>query len=514
MKKQPFHPPLLLCILDGFGLSDRTEGNAIKAANTPVLDGLLATCPHSKMMTHGPFVGLPEGQMGNSEVGHMNLGAGRVVLQNLERIQRDLDNGALAKSAPYKAALADLNKSRAIHMFGLLSDGGVHSHMDHAAALAAELDKLDKPVYIHAILDGRDTPPRDAKKQLPDFLKKIKGLKNVKIADVCGRFYAMDRDKRWDRTQAAYDMYTQGHAAFEGVDILAALASAHVRGEDDEFVQTTALPPLKDGGTVQNGDALFFFNFRADRMRQIVRTFIDAELTDMPRAMRPKLTTVITMTEYDSTFDGRVRVMFAPELHRNLLGEILAQEGKRQLRIAETEKYAHVTFFFNGGRDEPYNGEDRILVPSPKVRTYDLQPEMSLPELTDKLVAAIESKQYDFIVCNVANGDMVGHSGIMEAGIAAVEAIDTFLDKVLLAVKRAGGEAMITADHGNIEEMLDDKGGRSTQHSTNPVPFIYVGRTGAKVKDGRLADVAPTVLTLMGLPIPMDMDGSCLVSFS
>jgi 2,3-bisphosphoglycerate-independent phosphoglycerate mutase len=513
MKTSPLKGPLLLCILDGFGLSDRTQGNAIAAARTPTLDTLMATCPHASMFTHGPYVGLPEGQMGNSEVGHLNLGAGRVVLQHLERIQRDLDSGAFVASAPFQEALPQLQAARAIHLFGLLSDGGVHSHMGHAAALARALDPLGRPVYLHLILDGRDTPPRDAKNQVPAFMESVKDLKNLHFADVCGRFYAMDRDKRWERTQAAYDLYTQGIAPFHTPDVVAAIAAAHARGEDDEFAQPTALPALAQGGTVQDGDALFFFNFRADRMRQLVSAFISDTLPDLPRAARPTPSVVLTMTEYDSTFAARVRVMVRPEVHRNLLGEVLAQEGKRQLRIAETEKYAHVTFFFNGGREEPLRGEDRILIPSPKVRTYDLQPEMSLPEVTEKLVAAIESSQYDFIVCNVANGDMVGHTGVWEAGIAAVEAIDGFLNRVTVALRRAGGEALITADHGNIEEMLDPEGNRSTQHSTNPVPFIYYGRTGAVVKDGRLADVAPTVLTLMGLPIPREMDGRCLVSF-
>ncbi len=515
MKNTPAKGPILLCILDGFGLNPQTEGNAIAQAKTPTYDQLMATAPHSELLTHGPHVGLPEGQMGNSEVGHMNLGAGRAILQNLERISRDLSDGAFAQSQAYKNALPKLESSRAIHLFGLVSDGGVHSHLTQALMLAKELDKIGKPIYLHIILDGRDTAPRAAKQQLPDFLAKAANIKNLHIADVCGRFYAMDRDKRWERTTAAYNMYTQGKAAFDGgADAMAALAAAHVRDEDDEFIQPTALPALKEGGTVQDGDALVFFNFRADRMRQLVAAFTQDDLDDMPRDVRPKLATVLTMTEYDKALGDDVEVMFGPQLIRNLLGEIVALEGKRQLRIAETEKYAHVTFFFNGGREEPFQGEDRILVPSPKVRTYDLQPEMSLPELTNKLVAAIESGTYDLIVCNVANGDMVGHSGILDAGIKAVEAIDVFLDKTLTALKLAGGQALITADHGNIEEMTDQTGARSTQHSTNPVPFIYVGQNKATVKNGKLADIAPTILTLMDIPIPMDMDGTCLVTFS
>ena len=511
---KPFPGPLVLCILDGFGERPIPEGNAIAAAHTPTLDWLHANAACSRLLTHGGAVGLPEGQMGNSEVGHMNLGAGRVLQQHLERIQTDMGAGRFEEMPNWQKFFRKAIKCRTIHLFGLVSDGGVHSHMDHAIGLAKLLSPHVGQVYIHAILDGRDTAPKTAESQLPAFAARLSGLKNVNIASICGRFYAMDRDNRWERTQKAFRMYTLGEAAYRANTVEDAIAAAYARGETDEFVEPTALPPLEQGGMVQDGDGLFFFNFRADRMRQIVRTFIDdSRFEAFTRAKIITPAVVGTMTEYDATFKGRVIVMYPPGKPPGMLGEIISKAGLKQLRIAETEKYAHVTFFFNGGEEKPYKGESRILIPSPKVRTYDLQPQMSLPELTEAMLAAIKDGKFDLIVCNIANGDMVGHTGIFEAGVKAVEAIDLALGRMCDAVMESGGELIVTADHGNVEEMTTPDGHTSTNHSLNPVPFIYLGRP-ATVQDGALCDVAPTILTLLDLPTPPDMTGQCLVTFT
>jgi 2,3-bisphosphoglycerate-independent phosphoglycerate mutase len=501
--------PLVLCILDGVGLNPRTEGNAVKAARTPTLDRLFATCPHAQLLTHGPAVGLPEGQMGNSEVGHLNLGAGRVLLQPLERVETDLHNGAFAARSQVKKLLTDLAPSRAVHLFGLVSEGGVHSHMGHLLGIAKVVSALGKPIYVHAILDGRDTAPRAAADQVAAFAAQLAAVPNTHLADLCGRFYAMDRDKRWERTSAAYALYTEGTAPFHAAEVASGIAAAYARDEGDEFVQATTLAATAHG-TVRDGDGVVFCNFRADRMRQLVRAFTDPAFDGFARARTPKLTTVATLTEYDATFAGKVTVLYPSETYPNLFAEIVSKAGLTQHRLAETEKYAHVTFFFNGGHEDPYPGETRTLIPSPKVRTYDLQPEMSLPAVTDAFEAAVANGT-DVIIVNVANGDMVGHTGNFAAGVKAVEAIDAFLTRAVATVAAKGGHLIITADHGNVEEMTDPAGATSTAHSLNPVPILYVGAPGLTLRNGRLCDVAPTLLALLGLPVPPEMEGLCLL---
>jgi len=493
---KPFKGPLVLCVLDGFGENPSHHGNAIAAAHTPNLDRLYQTYPRSLLRTDGEAVGLPEGQMGNSEVGHTNLGAGRITHQPLEQIKIDMTSGAFIEKDTFKAFMKQALSAHKLHLVGMVSDGGVHSHIEHLIGLAQILNLVGKPTYIHAITDGRDTAPDAAASQIPLFEAAIKPLNNVKIADICGRFYAMDRDKRTERTAAAFALYTKGEAAHTAPDATKAVKAAHLREETDEFITPTLLDAA---GKIEAGDAVLFFNFRADRMRQIVKAFIDKGGLSLA-----------TMTDYDETFGNHVTVLYPPRTLENTLGEVIAKKGGTQLRIAETEKYAHVTFFFNGGLEAPFTGEDRIMVPSPKVRTYDLQPEMSLSELGEKLFAAIRSQKYDVIICNVANGDMVGHTGVFAAAVKAVEAIDSFLGGLEHALKDAGGEAFITAGHGNVENMLDADGNPATAHSTLPVPLFYLGRKGA-LKNGRLCDVAPTMLYALGQPQPKEMTGKCLL---
>lgn len=502
--------PLVLLILDGFGHSDDSEHNAIHAANTPVWDKLWAERPHTLIQTSGMAVGLPEGQMGNSEVGHMTLGAGRVVYQNFTRINKAIEDGDFFRNPAYTAAVDKaVANNGAVHIMGLLSEGGVHSHEDHIVAMATlAAQRGARRIYLHAFLDGRDTPPRSAEPSLVRLAQVCDSLGCARISTLAGRYFAMDRDQRWDRTRAVYDLLTQGRAEYTAADAVAALHAAYERGENDEFVAPTR---VGEAAPVADGDALIFMNFRPDRARQLTRAFTEADFSGFPREATPTLADLVMTTEYAG--DIAASCAFPPENLHNSLGEYLAELGKTQLRIAETEKYAHVTFFFSGGREQPYPGEERILVKSPDVATYDLQPEMSAPEVTDKLVAAIQSGQFDTIICNYANGDMVGHTGVFEAAVKAVEALDECVSRVVDAALAAGGEVLITADHGNVEEMFDGESGQvSTQHSTLPVPFVYVGERRLSLRDGgSLADVAPTMLALMDLPQPEEMTGHSLV---
>ncbi|MCQ3829022.1 2,3-bisphosphoglycerate-independent phosphoglycerate mutase [Microbulbifer elongatus] len=505
--------PLVLLILDGFGHSEHSEHNAIAAAKSPVWDQIWASRPKTLIDTSGMAVGLPDGQMGNSEVGHMTLGAGRVVYQNFTRINKAIEDGDFFKNPAYTAAVDKaIANDGAVHIMGLASEGGVHSHDDHIVAMATlAAQRGAKAVYIHAFTDGRDTPPRSAETPLARLTQVCDALGTARIASIAGRYFAMDRDNRWERVQPVYDLITQGKAEQQADSALAALEAAYARDENDEFVAPTLIgepAPLSDG------DALIFMNFRPDRARQLTRAFTEADFDGFERAATPKLADFVMTTEYASSIDAACA--FPPEAMVNSFGEYLQNQNKTQLRIAETEKYAHVTFFFSGGREEPYNGEERILIKSPDVATYDLQPEMSAPEVTDKLVAAIESGKFDAIICNYANGDMVGHTGVFEAAVKAVEALDGCVDRVTKAALAAGGEVLITADHGNVEEMFDAGSGQvSTQHSTLPVPFVYVGERDVTMRDGgSLADVAPTMLALMGLPQPVEMNGEPLVKIN
>ncbi|MGQ9424971.1 2,3-bisphosphoglycerate-independent phosphoglycerate mutase [Gilvimarinus sp. F26214L] len=507
--------PLVLIVIDGFGYSAESKYNAIAAAKTPVWDALWQNGPKTLINTSGMAVGLPEGQMGNSEVGHMTLGAGRVVYQSYTRINKAIEDGSFATNPVYLDAIDKAaSQGKAVHILGLLSPGGVHSHEDHLVAmikLAAA--RKAQHIYLHAFLDGRDTPPRSAAASLQKAEEAFAEAGHGRIASITGRFYAMDRDNRWDRVQAAYDLLVDGKADYRADSAGQGLAAGYDRGENDEFLKPTAIAGSDDReATVQDGDAVIFMNFRPDRARQLTRAFTEKGFAEFP-ARQPQLAAFVQTTEYSADIDAPVA--FPPQDLANSMGEYLARNGKTQLRIAETEKYAHVTFFFSGGQEELYEGEDRILVPSPKVATYDLQPEMSAPEVTDKLVAAIESRKYDTIICNYANCDQVGHTGIFEAAVQAVEAVDQSLDRVLTAISAVGGEALITADHGNVEVMFDDASGQAmTQHTTLPVPLVYAGeRELSLAEGGSLADIAPTMLALMGLPQPAEMTGRNLASF-
>ncbi len=502
--------PILLLILDGWGHRDEAAHNAIAQARAPNWRRLLAECPHTLVDTHGQFVGLPDGQMGNSEVGHMNIGSGRIVYQDLTRIDAAIADGSFYDNAALVGACAAARRGGGtLHVLGLVSPGGVHSHERHVHAL---LDLAARHgvgrVAVHAFLDGRDTPPRSAEPSLRALADQCAALGNARIATVSGRYYAMDRDQRWDRVKLAYDAIAQAQAPFHAGDAIAALHDAYARGENDEFVKPTVI----DGGAkVAAGDAIVFMNFRADRARELSHAFVEPGFSGFERRAAA-LSAFVTLTEYEQGL-AATAIAYPPQSMHDTLGEYLASLGLTQLRIAETEKYAHVTFFFSGGREAPFAGEERILVPSPKVATYDLQPEMSCPELTDRLVEAIGSKRFDFIVCNIANPDMVGHTGIEAAAIAAVEAVDVALGRLDEAIRAAGGEMLISADHGNLEQMLDENGVPHTQHTVGPVPLVYVGRR-ATLHRGALRDLAPTVLALMGLPQPAEMSGRSLVEFA
>jgi 2,3-bisphosphoglycerate-independent phosphoglycerate mutase len=507
----PAPRPALLCILDGWGWRpDHAADNAIAAAATPNYTRLLAECPHALLATSGGAVGLPKGQMGNSEVGHMNIGAGRVVAQDLPRIDVAIEDGSLARR-PVLLALIDKAKAagRAVHIMGLLSPGGVHSHQDQIAALVRIISEAGVPVFVHAFLDGRDTPPKSARGFVEKFLKDIDGLAGVRLATLSGRYYAMDRDKRWDRVEKAYNAIIDA-AGRRFDDAASALDASYAGGVTDEFVLPCI---LGDYAGVEEGDALLFANFRADRAREISTSLLDKSFDGFPRTRVARFGAAAGLTEYSDALKPLMASVFPPEDVRETLGEVIAEHQLKQLRIAETEKYAHVTFFLNGGREDQFAGEDRILVPSPKVATYDHKPEMSAYQVTDKLEEAIASGKYDLIVCNYANPDMVGHTGVMAAAVKAVDTIDECLGRLRLALEKAGGLMLLTADHGNIEMMQDPQTHEPhTAHTTLDVPVIVFGApAGVGVKNGRLADVAPTMLDLMGLDKPALMTGHSLL---
>lgn len=510
----PRPKPVVLMILDGWGHRDDPADNALAQADLPHWRALLASCPHTLIHTEGRHVGLPDGQMGNSEVGHMNLGAGRIVYQDLTRIDAAIDDGSFfANAGLRRACQAGIDAGGTLHVMGLLSPGGVHSHERHILAMLEMAARMGVPrVAVHAFLDGRDMPPKSARPSLEALQAKCAALGSASgvemhVASVGGRYYAMDRDQRWERVRLAWDAIVEAQAAHRAPDALAALDAAYARGETDEFVA----PTVVDGARpMADGDAVVFMNFRADRARQLTAAFVDPAF-DGFRARRPALSCFMCLTEYDARLPAPVA--FAPDDLAHTFGEVLAVNGLTQLRIAETEKYAHVTFFFSGGREAPFAGEERILVPSPKVATYDLQPEMSCPEVTAKLVDAIAARRYDAIVCNIANPDMVGHTGDLQAAIRAAEAVDQALGAVAAAVREAGGALLVTADHGNLEMMRDPATGQPhTAHTVGPVPLLYVGaRAGATLRSGgALRDVAPTLLDLLGLPQPPEMTGRSL----
>ena len=507
-----------LIILDGYGI-ESSESSAIQAANTPVWDALLAENPNARIKTSGLAVGLPDGQMGNSEVGHMNIGAGRIVYQNFTRISKAIEDGDFFKNdvlvtAIDKAVAAD----KAVHITGLLSPGGVHSHEEHIfALLEMAVQRGAKKLFVHAILDGRDMPPRSAAPSIQNTEAKLAELGVGSIATVAGRYYTMDRDNRWDRVQKSYDAMTLGKAEYTTQSALEALESAYARDENDEFVPATVITndSGKPLGVIAEGDAVICANFRPDRAREITRAFTEKSFSGFERKSAPELSAYVMMTQYASDIDAACA--YPPAQISNDLGEYLSNKGKTQLRIAETEKYAHVTFFFNGGQEEVYAGEDRILVPSPDVATYDLKPEMSAPEVTEKLCEAIRSGKYDLIVCNFANGDMVGHTGKFDAAVKACEVVDDSVRQVLEALREVNGEALITADHGNVELMVNPETGQPhTSHTNWPVALIYDGPKNASLtlEDGALCDLAPTLLDLMQVDKPVEMTGRSLASFT
>ena len=505
--------PVVLLILDGWGHREDPADNALALADLPNWRRLWAERPHTLIHTEGRHVGLPDGQMGNSEVGHMNLGAGRIVYQDLTRVDAAIEDGSFFANAELRAACAAAKASGGtLHVMGLLSPGGVHSHEQHLFAMLDLAAREGVPrVAMHAFLDGRDTPPRSAEASLRALQARCDALGNARIATVGGRYFAMDRDKRWDRLRRAWDAIVDAQAERHAPDALTALADAYARGENDEFVAPTVI----DGDApIRDGDAVVFMNFRADRARQITAAFVDPAFDGFDAGVRrPALSRFVCLTEYDARLPAPLA--FAPDDLQNTLGETLAAHGLTQLRIAETEKYAHVTFFFSGGREDMYAGEERILIPSPKVATYDLQPEMSCPELTAKLVDAIASGRFDVIVCNIANPDMVGHTGDLQAAILAAQAVDLAIGAVDAAVRTAGGALLVTADHGNLEMMRDPETGQPhTAHTVGPVPFVYVGtREDARLRSGgALRDVAPTMLDLLGLPQPAEMSGRSLLA--
>ena len=506
--------PVLLIVLDGFGYREACDDNAICQARKPHWNFLWQTCPHTTIDASEKWVGLPRNQMGNSEVGHMNIGAGRVVFQDYTKIENAIETGEFFANPALSKAVA-IGREKALHVLGLVSPGGVHSHESQIHAMLRMAAKAGvKNLYVHAFLDGRDTPPRSAQPSLVALDRLYSELGIGRTASICGRYYAMDRDQRWERVIEAYDLITAGTAAFEASSAVEGLRSAYERGESDEFVKATAIVP--SGGSpihISDGDAVIFMNFRADRARELTVALTSASFEGFPRARKPALGYFCTLTTYGEDF-GQLSAAFPPQSIANGFGEYIAKQGLKQLRIAETEKYAHVTYFFNGGVETPYPGEDRILVPSPKVATYDLKPEMSAREVTDKLVAAIQARKYDAIVCNYANGDMVGHTGNLEAAKQAIEVLDECIGRVVTAMKAIDGEVLITSDHGNAEMMADPKTHQAhTAHTLNVVPLLYVGRKARVADGGALQDVAPTLLAMMGLPRPPEMTGKPLVSF-
>ena len=501
--------PAVLLILDGWGYRAESEDNAIALAELPAWRRLLAECPNTLIHTEGRFVGLPDGQMGNSEVGHMNIGAGRIVYQDLTRVDAAIEDGSFADNAELLAAIdAARSANGCLHVMGLLSPGGVHSHEQHIFAfLRLAKSRAAGRVRVHAFLDGRDMPPQSAEASLRALEALCAELGQTEIASVTGRYYAMDRDQRWERVAPAYAAIAGARGAHHAESALQALQQAYARGETDEFVAATVLPPA---AAMQDGDAVVFMNFRADRARQLTACFTDPAFNGFERTPVPKLSRFVCLSEYDARLPALVA--YPPESLRNTLADVLAAHGKTQLRIAETEKYAHVTFFFNGGVEHAVAGEERILIPSPKVATYDLQPEMSCPALTEKLTEAIASGRFDVIICNIANPDMVGHTGSLPAAIKAAEAVDRALAAVRAAVETAGGVLLVTADHGNVELMRDPVTGEPhTAHTVGPVYFVLCGQAGPLRSGGSLRDIAPTLLDLLALPQPSEMTGRSLI---
>ncbi|MBV8934400.1 MAG: 2,3-bisphosphoglycerate-independent phosphoglycerate mutase [Alphaproteobacteria bacterium] len=503
--------PLVLCILDGWGERPKAEDNAIESARAPNWHRLTERWPHSQLQASEHYVGLPDGQMGNSEVGHTNIGAGRVVFQDLPRIDAAISQGKLAEVPALLDFIAKLKESRGTaHLMGLISPGGVHSHQHQIAALARIFGEAAVPVAVHAFLDGRDTPPKSAAAYLRRFQEDVAGLNDLQIATISGRYYAMDRDKRWDRVERAYRAIVCAIGE-RADDPQHAIEAAYARGETDEFV----LPTATAGYTgMRDGDGLLVANFRADRVREIAAALLDPDFSGFPREKRIAFADAVGLVEYSSELNRFLVTLFPPEDLADSFGEVVSNAGLTQLRIAETEKYAHVTFFFNGGRETVFPGEERILVPSPKVATYDLQPEMSAPEVTDKVVEAIRSGSFDVIVLNYANTDMVGHTGRIDAATKAVEAVDDCLGRLAEAVEQAGGTLVITADHGNAEMMRDPETGEPhTAHTLNPVPFVVVNPPAemSQLENGRLSDIAPTLLAIIGLPKPAAMTGHSLI---
>ncbi len=495
--------PVMLVILDGFGWREVNADNAVRLAKTPTFTGLWETCPHAFLHTSGRDVGLPDGQMGNSEVGHLNIGAGRVVKQELVRIGDAVHDGSIAQMPAFVELVDALKKTGGTcHLIGLVSPGGVHSHQDHGAAIAGYLHNAGIGTAVHAITDGRDTPPQSAGEDLKRLQAALPA--GVPVATVIGRYFAMDRDKRWDRVAQAYNAIAEADGA-RADSPEAAIEAAYAAGKFDEFVPATV---IGEYAGMKDGDAILCFNFRADRVREILAALLDPAFQGFPRQRVLKFAAAVGMTRYSDALAPFLGVLFAPDHLENILGEVVSKAGKTQLRMAETEKYPHVTYFLNGGREIAYPGEDRIMVPSPKVATYDLQPEMSAPELTDKAVEAIDSGKYDLIVLNYANPDMVGHTGVLSAAIKAVETVDTGLGRIAAAINRQGGALLVTADHGNCELMKDpETGGPHTAHTTNPVPVVLMGSGANALHEGRLADLAPTLLALLGIPQPAEMTG-------
>ena len=501
--------PLVLCILDGFGHNPDSYGNAVAAAKKPNLDRLFASCPHTLIGASGMDVGLPDGQMGNSEVGHTNIGAGRIVYQELTRITKSIEDGDFFENEALVEAMKNAAADgRALHLMGLLSDGGVHSHITHLYGLLEMAQRCGvKEVNVHCFMDGRDVPPTSGKEYIEQLEAKMAEIGIGRIASVMGRYYAMDRDNRWDRVEKAYAamVYGEGNKADSAVK---AMEDSYAAEVTDEFVVPTV---IAGGGRIKAGDSVIFFNFRPDRAREITRTLVDPDFTGFERKNGFFPLTYVCFTQYDATMPG-VLVAFHPQSLVNTFGEYISKLGKTQLRIAETEKYAHVTFFFNGGKEEPYAGEDRALIHSPKVATYDLKPEMSAYEVCDEMIRRIESGKYDVIILNFANCDMVGHTGVFDAAVKAVEAVDTCVGRIVEALEKCGGAMLLTADHGNADKMYEPDGSPFTAHTTNPVPCLVYGVKDAKLREGgRLADIAPTMLKIMGLAQPAEMTGKSII---
>ena len=501
----------MLMILDGFGINKNEKGNSIKLANTPNIDKLMKTYPITEIHTSGLDVGLPEGQMGNSEVGHTNIGAGRIVYQELTRITKSIEDGDFFGIPELVKAIENCKKNKSkLHIMGLLSDGGVHSHIRHLYALLELAKRKDfEDVYVHCFLDGRDTPPASGENYISELEKKMAEKGIGKIASICGRYYAMDRDKRYERIKKAYDALVNGIGNKENTAIQA-IEKSYQEEKFDEFVEPTVICTNNEPvAKIEENDSIIFYNFRPDRAREITRAIVDEKFDGFERKYFK--TYFVCFTQYDETMPN-VEIAFKPEKIENTFGEYISKKGLTQLRIAETEKYAHVTFFFNGGEEKQYKGEDRILVPSPKVPTYDLKPEMSANEVTEKVIEAINSKKYNCIILNYANPDMVGHTGNLEATIKAIETIDNAVGKVVKEIQKQNGVLIITADHGNAEQMIDNKTGEPhTAHTTNPVPLILIGKENIELKQGKLADIAPTMLDIMGLEKPKEMTGNSII---